>query len=49
MPPRGATYGVDADERHTGQQKLILSFELPRGSYATLIVKRVQQALPAAP
>jgi tRNA(Glu) U13 pseudouridine synthase TruD len=27
---------------------LILSFEFPRGSYATLIVKRVQQAAPMA-
>jgi tRNA pseudouridine13 synthase len=30
-----------ADERHPGRQKLVLGFELPRGGYATLIVKRV--------
>jgi tRNA pseudouridine13 synthase len=30
-----------ADESHPGQQKLTLSFELPRGAYATLIVKRL--------
>jgi tRNA pseudouridine13 synthase len=29
------------DERHPGQQHLTLSFELPRGSYATLLVKAV--------
>jgi tRNA pseudouridine13 synthase len=32
---------VEADERHSGQTKLVLSFELPRGSYATLLVKRI--------
>jgi tRNA pseudouridine13 synthase len=37
---------VAADDRHRGRQKLVLSFELPRGSYATLIVKRI--ALPAS-
>lgn len=30
-----------ADERHAGKQKLVLSFELLRGCYATLIVKRI--------
>ncbi len=29
------------DEKHPGRQKLTLSFELPRGAYATLIVKRI--------
>jgi tRNA pseudouridine13 synthase len=29
------------DERHPGRQMLVLGFELPRGSYATLIVKRI--------
>jgi tRNA pseudouridine13 synthase len=31
------------DELRAGKRKLTLSFELPRGSYATLIVKRLQQ------
>jgi tRNA pseudouridine13 synthase len=31
------------DERHSGRRKLILSFELPRGCYATLVVKRITQ------
>jgi tRNA pseudouridine13 synthase len=29
------------DERHPGRRKAVLSFDLPRGAYATLIVKRV--------
>jgi tRNA pseudouridine13 synthase len=29
------------DELHPGKQKLTLTFELPRGSYATLVVKRI--------
>ncbi len=33
-----------SDELHSGKFKATLSFELPRGSYATLIVKRVQQS-----
>ena len=33
---------IEDDERHKGHRKLLLNFELPRGSYATLIVKRLQ-------
>ncbi len=44
--PAGLAYEASADEHHPRQQKLILSFDLPRGSYATLIVKRIQQAAP---
>ena len=29
------------DERHAGHLKLALAFEMPRGSYATLVVKAV--------
>ncbi|HMF12569.1 MAG TPA: tRNA pseudouridine(13) synthase TruD, partial [Gemmataceae bacterium] len=32
---------VEPDVRHLGKQALVLDFELPRGSYATLIVKRI--------
>jgi tRNA pseudouridine13 synthase len=35
---------VEPDEHHAGRRKLTLSFELPRGSYATLIVKRLTVA-----
>jgi tRNA pseudouridine13 synthase len=31
----------EPDETHAGRSKLTLSFELPRGSYATLVVKAV--------
>ena len=41
-------YEASADEHHPGQQQLILSFDLPRGSYATLIVKRIQMSSPLA-
>jgi tRNA pseudouridine13 synthase len=33
-----------ADELNAGRQKLVLRFDLPRGSYATLLVKRLQMA-----
>src|SRR5947209_5326874 len=39
--PDGLRYEVADDELHPGRSKLILFFDLPRGSYATLIVKRV--------
>jgi tRNA pseudouridine13 synthase len=32
---------IAEDENHPGKQKLTLAFTLPRGSYATLIVKRI--------
>lgn len=46
--PAGLTYETSSDERHPRLQKLILSFDLPRGSYATLIVKRMQQTMPTS-
>lgn len=36
------SHRLDADELHPGKQKAILRFELPRGSYATMLVKRVE-------
>lgn len=35
---------VGEDELHAGRQALRLSFELPRGSYATILVKRLTDA-----
>ncbi|MFL5327893.1 MAG: tRNA pseudouridine(13) synthase TruD [Gemmataceae bacterium] len=32
---------AEADDRHAGHQKMTLSFELPRGSYATIVIKRL--------
>jgi tRNA pseudouridine13 synthase len=42
--PAHLEHEAGADERHPGGQKLLLAFELPRGSYATLILKRIQAA-----
>jgi tRNA pseudouridine13 synthase len=39
--PEGLESEAGPDERHAGRQRLVLAFELPRGSYATLIVKRI--------
>jgi tRNA pseudouridine13 synthase len=39
--PAGLTYESGADEHHPGRQKLVLAFELPRGCYATMLVKRI--------
>jgi tRNA pseudouridine13 synthase len=37
--PRQLTFQAAPDERRPGRHKLLLHFELPRGSYATLLVK----------
>jgi tRNA pseudouridine13 synthase len=42
--PAHLQHEANVDELHAGKQKLILAFELPRGSYATLVVKRLQAA-----
>ncbi|MFO0864243.1 MAG: tRNA pseudouridine(13) synthase TruD [Gemmataceae bacterium] len=39
--PRDLTWEFADDEAHPGRQKLILAFELSRGSYATLLIKRL--------
>jgi tRNA pseudouridine13 synthase len=41
--PSQLTHEFAEDERHRGREKLILAFELPRGCYATLIVKAVTE------
>ena len=41
--PEELSAKADEDERNPGKQKLILRFTLPRGSYATMIVKRLTQ------
>jgi tRNA pseudouridine13 synthase len=46
--PAGLQHFWDEDERHAGKRKLKLAFELPRGSYATLLVKRIAADPPAA-
>jgi tRNA pseudouridine13 synthase len=39
--PHGLIATAAFDERHPGRPKLELSFDLPRGSYATMVVKRL--------
>jgi tRNA pseudouridine13 synthase len=39
--PAVLKYGWREDDMHRGKLKVTLSFELPRGSYATLLVKRI--------
>ncbi|MGQ9505690.1 MAG: tRNA pseudouridine(13) synthase TruD [Thermogutta sp.] len=39
--PNNLTVTQDQDELNLGQGKLILEFDLPRGSYATILVKRI--------
>jgi tRNA pseudouridine13 synthase len=41
---RTLTYEADDDELYPRQQKLRLQFDLPRGSYATIVVKRIAAA-----
>jgi tRNA pseudouridine13 synthase len=45
--PDGAQTETAADERRPGRHKLLLAFDLPRGSYATLIIKRLPAAAPS--
>ena len=40
--PRRLTWSISPDDRHEGRSKLVMSFELSKGAYATLVVKRVQ-------
>ena len=35
------SHTADADELNKGRKKLVLRFELPKGSYATMLVKRI--------
>jgi tRNA pseudouridine13 synthase len=39
--PEGVRCEAAPDDLHPGRQRLVLAFDLPRGSYATLIVKRI--------
>ncbi len=41
MAPAGLKASGGADELNRGRQKLALSFELPKGSYATVLLKRL--------
>src|SRR5262249_39812791 len=39
--PSELAASAEPDDLHPGKMKWLLAFELPRGSYATLLVKRV--------
>jgi tRNA pseudouridine13 synthase len=39
--PSRLEFDAAPDERHRGRERWTLAFELPRGSYATLLVKRL--------
>ena len=39
--PVGLEATAGPDERHPGRMKMVLRFDLPRGSYATMLVKRI--------
>ncbi|MBS0264233.1 MAG: tRNA pseudouridine(13) synthase TruD [Planctomycetes bacterium] len=41
IPIRGLTCEMASDELYAGRKKMLLNFELPRGSYATVLVKRL--------
>lgn len=45
--PAGVTHEVGDDDLYPGRRTLTLAFDLPRGAYATLLVKRLT-AVPAA-
>ena len=38
---------LQIDEVHAGRSKVVLAFELPRGSYATMLIKRIAWGDPA--
>jgi tRNA pseudouridine13 synthase len=40
----GLSHRLDDDDLHPSRQKLSLEFELPKGAYATLLIKRVTDA-----
>jgi tRNA pseudouridine13 synthase len=47
--PEGLTSRLHADELHPGRQALELGFDLGKGSYATILVKRITARPDAAP
>jgi tRNA pseudouridine13 synthase len=42
--PKSLSHQTASDDLHPRRQKLQLSFELPRGSYATILIKRITSA-----
>ena len=46
LVPSEFTLAAEPDEKHKNKQKVTLRFELPRGCYATMIVKRLTATKP---
>lgn len=46
--PADLQHQLDRDELYNDRQKLTLSFDLPRGSYATILIKRLTETVPPA-
>ena len=38
--PTGTRHAVQPDDLYFGREKFLMSFDLPKGAYATLVVKR---------
>jgi tRNA pseudouridine13 synthase len=49
LEPRGLQWSSAPDELHPEQSRLNLSFDLPRGTYATILIKRITDAAGIAP
>jgi tRNA pseudouridine13 synthase len=49
MPEDFSQSPPEPDDLYPGRQKTTLRFFLPRGAYATLVIKRLSLAKPAAP
>ncbi len=43
--PERLQFDSEADDLHPGKEKLVLRFDLPRGCYATMVVKRLTQTI----
>ena len=41
MTPENLEFSLFADDLHAGRQALRMEFELGKGSYATILVKRI--------
>jgi len=41
--PANVQYQADRDELYEGHNKMVLAFDLPRGSYATILIKRLTE------
>lgn len=46
MSVAGLTQQAAEDDMYNGRQKIRLQFDLPRGAYATMLVKRITECLP---